>query len=211
MMCFDEEGKRKRISRRRAMRADKHFETLERYTDLCGLEVPEDSILLLECMSNLVANEMFDESGAKEGTVEAVVEGLHHLRKKARHLVVVTNEIFSDGLEYDPETKKYQAYLGAVNCRMAEEADGFYEVVYGLPLVRKGRVYGYESDSQLFYRIFHVFQDPHAPYGLDEGEHALCHVLFSGYRRGHRGACFIFGSILPGTAPEAFSGPLWRF
>ena len=136
-MCFDEEGK-KRISRHRAMRADKHFETLERYTDLCGLEVPEDSILLLECMSNLVANEMFDESGAKEGTVEAVVEGLHHLRKKARHLVVVTNEIFSDGLEYDPETKKYQAYLGAVNCRMAEEADGFYEVVYGLPLVRKG-------------------------------------------------------------------------
>ena len=128
MMCFDEEGK-KRISRHRAMRADKHFETLERYTDLCGLEVPEDSILLLECMSNLVA---------KEGTVKAVVEGLHHLRKKARHLVVVTNEIFSDGLEYDPETKKYQAYLGAVNCRMAEEADGFYEVVYGLPLVRKG-------------------------------------------------------------------------
>ena len=49
------------------MRADKQFETLERYTDLCGLEVPEDSILLLECMSNLAANEMFDESGAKEG------------------------------------------------------------------------------------------------------------------------------------------------
>ncbi len=48
------------------MRADKHFETLERYTDLAGLEVPEDSILLLECMSNLTANEMFDESGAGE-------------------------------------------------------------------------------------------------------------------------------------------------
>ena len=85
MMCFDEEGK-KRISRHRAMRADKHFETLERYTDLCGLEVPEDSILLLECMSNLVANEMFDESGAKEGTVEAVVEGLHHLHLSLIHI-----------------------------------------------------------------------------------------------------------------------------
>ena len=137
MEVWDEESRR-RVERHRAMRADKHFETLERYTDLCGLEVPEDSILLLECMSNLVANEMFDESGAKEGTVEPLVEALHHLRKKARLLVVVTNEIFSDGLEYDPETKKYQAYLGAVNCRMAEEADGFYEVVYGLPLVRKG-------------------------------------------------------------------------
>ena len=137
MMCFDEEGK-KRISRHRAMRADKHFETLERYTDLAGLEVPEDSILLLECMSNLTANEMFDESGAGERTVEAVMEGICHLREKARHLVVVTNEIFSDGVEYDPETRKYQSYLGEVNCRMAEAAYGFYEVVYGIPLVRKG-------------------------------------------------------------------------
>ena len=120
------------------MRADKHFETLERYTDLAGLEVPENSILLLECMSNLTANEMFDESGAGERTVEAVMEGICHLREKARHLVVVTNEIFSDGVEYDPETRKYQSYLGEVNCRMAEAADGFYEVVYGIPLVRKG-------------------------------------------------------------------------
>ena len=117
MMCFDEEGK-KRISRHRAMRADKHFETLERYTDLAGREVPANSILLLECMSNLTANEMFDESGAGERTVEAVMEGICHLREKARHLVVVTNEIFSDGVEYDPETRKYQSYLGEVNCLM---------------------------------------------------------------------------------------------
>ena len=28
---------------------------------------------------------------------------------------------FQMDLEYDPETKKYQAYLGAVNCRMARK------------------------------------------------------------------------------------------
>lgn len=137
MMCFDEEGKA-RIARHRRMRSDKHFETLERYTDLAHLEIPEDSILLLECMSNLTANEMFDESGAGEGTVEAVLEGVSHLLEKARHLVVVTNEIFSDGIDYDPETKRYQRYLGEINSRMARMADGFYEVVYGIPLSRKG-------------------------------------------------------------------------
>ena len=47
-------------------------------------------------------------------------------------------KFFQTELEYDPETRKYQSYLGEVNCRMAEAADGFYEVVYGIPLVRKG-------------------------------------------------------------------------
>lgn len=137
MMCFDEEGRR-RIARHRLMRADKHFETLERYTDLSHLDVPKDSILLLECMSNLAANELFDKNGAGDKTVTAVIDGIHHILKEARHLVVVTNEIFSDGIQYDPETRKYQQYLGEINSRMASEADIFYEVVYGIPLCRKG-------------------------------------------------------------------------
>lgn len=137
MMCFDQEGK-ERIARHRRMRQDKHFETLERYTDLAHLQVPKDSVLLLECMSNLTANEMYDPSGAGENTVYAVVEGIHHLLLTARHLVVVTNEIFSDGGDYDSETVKYQRYLGEINTRLAQMADGFYEVVYGIPICRKG-------------------------------------------------------------------------
>ena len=71
---------------------------LERYTDLAGLEVPEDSILLLECMSNLTANEMFDESGAGERTVEAVWKESATSGKKLAIWWIVTNEIFSDGV-----------------------------------------------------------------------------------------------------------------
>lgn len=137
MMCFDEEGKQ-RIARHRKMRQDKQFETLERYTDLAHLDVPKDSIVLLECMSNLTANEIYDPSGAGENTVEAVMAGIRHLLKDVRHLVVVTNEIFSDGVVYDEETIRYQRYLGEINSRMAEMADEVYEVVYGIPLCRKG-------------------------------------------------------------------------
>lgn len=137
MMCFDEEGKQ-RIARHRKMREDKHFETLERYTDLAHLDVPKDSIVLLECMSNLTANEMFDPSGAGEGTVEAVMNGIRHLLTEVQHLVVVTNEIFSDGIVYDDETICYQRYLGEINRQMAEIADEVYEVVYGIPLCLKG-------------------------------------------------------------------------
>ena len=45
------------------MRAGKGFETIERYTELDELLIPKDCVVLLECMSNLVANEMFREDG----------------------------------------------------------------------------------------------------------------------------------------------------
>ncbi len=62
MQAFDEESHR-RIRRHRHMRAGKGFETIERYTELDELLIPKDCVVLLECMSNLVANEMFQEGG----------------------------------------------------------------------------------------------------------------------------------------------------
>lgn len=136
MMSFDEESK-KRIARHRRMRADKHFETLECYTGLKNVNVPADSIVLLECMSNLTANEMFSPEGAGQHTVEEILLGIRHLKEQARHLVVVTNEIFSDGYPYDSETERYQKYLGRINQEMGTMADRVAEVVYGIPLLHK--------------------------------------------------------------------------
>ena len=64
------------------MRKDKGFETVECYTDLASVQIPKDSVVLLECMSNLVANEMFQENGAKEKTVEAVLPGVKRFLQK---------------------------------------------------------------------------------------------------------------------------------
>lgn len=136
MMSFDEESQR-RIARHRRMRADKHFETIECYTGLKHLTLPENSIVLLECMSNLAANEMFSPGGAGEYTADEVLRGICHLREQAKHLVVVTNEIFSDGYRYDPETERYRKYLGEINQAMGQMADRVVEVVYGIPLLHE--------------------------------------------------------------------------
>ena len=50
----------------------------------------------------------------------------------------MTNEIFSDGICYDPETDRYQQYLGKINQEMTNMADGAVEVVYGIPVWLKG-------------------------------------------------------------------------
>ena len=106
MYPFDEESHR-RIARHRAMRAEKKFTTIERYTDLEHLTIPQGADVLLECMSNLTANEIYQEGGAGDNTVKAILNGIHHLLEQAGNLVVVTNEVFSDGITYDPETETY--------------------------------------------------------------------------------------------------------
>lgn len=140
MYPFDEEAFRK-IERHRQLRKDKNFETVECFTNLKEVILTQpDTTVLLECMSNLTANEMYQENGAGDKTVETVCEGLEHLCGQASDVVVVSNEIFSDGIKYDPETFRYQEYLGKINQYIAKKADLVVEVVYGIPLVQKGEM-----------------------------------------------------------------------
>lgn len=89
--------------------------------------------VLLECMSNLVANEMYMEEGAKEDTVEAIVQGVKRLKESCTNLVIVTNEVFSESVPDTAEMRLYKKNLGRINSRLAEMADQVTEVIYGIP------------------------------------------------------------------------------
>ena len=136
MRPFGDEGRR-RVERHRKLRAGKGFETVERYTDLKGLELEDRTAVLLECMSNLAANEMFEPGGAGERTVEEILDGVDALARQCRHLVIVTNDIFSDGITYDEMTSLYQERLGRINQEIVKMADQAFEVVCGIPIVLK--------------------------------------------------------------------------
>lgn len=120
------------------MRAGKGFETIERYTELNELLIPKDCVVLLECMSNLVANEMFREDGFHPEVAEKITEGVKNLLSQAKHVVIVTNEIFSDGILYEEESEQYKKELGQINQKLAEMAEEVVEVVYGIPVWHKG-------------------------------------------------------------------------
>lgn len=159
MRIWDDEG-RKRVERHRRMRAAKGFETLERYTGLETLElretfeelnpagldaeqetdslkywesrrVAQKQVLLLECMSNLVLNEFYDQ---ENGAEERILQGIKHLQKQCGDLIIVTNEIFSDGVTYESESERYIELLGRINRELGQMADSVTEVVYGIPL-----------------------------------------------------------------------------
>ena len=136
MHPFDEES-HKRIERHRKMRAGKGFETVECYTGLKDVKLPSGCVVLLECMSNLVANEMFEEQGAHEQTVKDIISGIDELVRQAAHVVIVTNEIFSDAVVFDKEMASYLEYLVKINQAVALRADEVVEVVYGIPVYQK--------------------------------------------------------------------------
>lgn len=138
MEPYGEEGAR-RIRRHHKLRAGKGFQTIERYVDMEGLTIPKGCALLLECMSNLVANEMFRPDGAGDSLVEAVMAGVRHLAAQADYLCIVTNDIFSESVPYEGETRRYQEYLGKVNQELGKMADEVIEVVYGIPIWQKKR------------------------------------------------------------------------
>ncbi len=137
MMPFDSEDVA-RIDRHRAMRADKGFITMERYTNLAGLVLPKRGTALLECLGNLSANEVFSDDGAGEDALGAVLRGIDALSAQCTDLVVVSNDVFCDGADYDAETRRYIDILANVNHALAARFDNVVELVCGIPIMIKG-------------------------------------------------------------------------
>ena len=135
MQVYDAEGEA-RVARHRAMRAEKGFETLECPEDLLHAPIPAGCTALLECLSNLTANECFGPVGF-EGVTERILAGIDRLCRLAGEVVIVTNEVFSDGIDYGETTEAYLSVLAALNRAAAARADRVVEVVCDIPVVSK--------------------------------------------------------------------------
>lgn len=127
------------IERHRKMRSGKGFETIEKYTDLGEINFPETGAILLECMGNLCANEMFADDNIIN-PVEKIVRDIEYLESISEMLVIVTNEVGADGILYEPETMEYISHMGEINRRVAGLAENVIECVYGIPVVLKGEL-----------------------------------------------------------------------
>ena len=134
MEPFGVEG-RARVERHRRLRAGKGFETVERYTGLAGLLLPDGANILMECLGNLLANELYSPRG---GGADAVLVGIDYLLSQSAHLTVVTNEVCSGGTDYAGDTLTYMQELTHINRTLAARADFVVEVVCSLPNVLKG-------------------------------------------------------------------------
>ena len=175
MQVCDEESRR-RVQKHRKQRESKRFYTIEQPVHVSGaltqMDVGKKSAML-ECVSNLVANEMFakdiyaedmyaddphvedmhtDDSDVKEtglkkskdcsaeAVADKIVDDIMKLHQPLQQLVIVSNNVFEDGVSYDEMTMEYIKTMGIVNQKLAAVADVVTEVVVGIPAMVKERV-----------------------------------------------------------------------
>ena len=65
---------------------------------------------------------------------EKIVSDIGHVARRTSLMVIVTNEVGEDGIQYEPETMEYIRLMGLVNQKLARMADRVVEVVYGIPV-----------------------------------------------------------------------------
>jgi adenosylcobinamide kinase/adenosylcobinamide-phosphate guanylyltransferase len=134
MMPYGDEA-HARIEKHRRMRAQKGFITLEQYTDIGQVQLEHGCTALVECLGNLAANTLFSPEG---GNVIEMLSGIAGLENTCKTLIVVTNDIFCDGVDYGESTIHYMQALSQLNNALATRFERIVEVVCGIPVYLKG-------------------------------------------------------------------------
>ena len=133
MDAYDDESKM-RVLRHQTQRKGLGFHTIEQPLSLDAVEIPSASAAIVECVPTLLSNEMF----LAGGRVDSIPLGIKQLCGTCAELVVVTNDVFSDGQVYDAATEAYKRLLARINREIAGMADCVIEVVYSIPVAVKG-------------------------------------------------------------------------
>lgn len=138
---YDEEMS-ERIQKHQQARAGKGFLTVERPRDI-GKEYfnyDRQDTVLLDCLGTLLMNEYFD--CALQTDCRAIRDKLLldilSLKAGVRNLVIISNEVFSDGIHYDKPVEEYIRILGMMHVALAEHCDVAVECAYASYQVHKG-------------------------------------------------------------------------
>lgn len=121
MIPYGEEGQN-RVAKHRRMREGKGFITVEMPFDAGSMILPEDSCVLLECVSNLAANEMFGRHIPADKCEEKIVSDIGKLAVSVSDIVIVTNH-FEITEEFDGETILYSLMMDRINHKLSILAD----------------------------------------------------------------------------------------
>ncbi|SEN18180.1 bifunctional adenosylcobinamide kinase/adenosylcobinamide-phosphate guanylyltransferase [Halomonas caseinilytica] len=128
-----------RIARHRHRRGD-DWVTLEPPLALAEAlsTIPQGSAVLLDCLTLWASRVMFEaELAASEGRA-MLAHGLVEARRRELALVVVSNDLNEDLPPRDAQVWHYLAFLQALHCDLAAEADRVIEVVAGRGIDWKG-------------------------------------------------------------------------
>ena len=130
----------KRVEKHRSQREGKGFFTIEEPRHIKDLNIDEDDNILLEDLTNLLSNNLFNEAGLKNNfkeITEKIFSDIITLKSRCNSVFIVGNDIFSTERNQSKELDIFIDCLYSLHTKIIEVADRVIEVVYGLPYYRK--------------------------------------------------------------------------
>ena len=142
---YDEEM-RARINKHQKDRQSEGFITIEKSEDIGEIisQLRKTDTVMMDCLGTLVANEMFKDYTKKNNEsdipvfIEKIFSDIINVSKSVSNMIVISNEIFSDGKIYDDATEKYIQVIGGLHIKIAAASDQAIECIYGHNIVHKG-------------------------------------------------------------------------
>ncbi len=155
-----DEEMRERIALHRTERADR-FVTVEAPCALAEVarQIGTFDVVVLDCLTLYVSNclmdagdvEQLDRGGARsveENILSDLRTGIRELRRRAKHLVVVTNEVGMGVVPVSRLGRLFRDVAGRVNQWVASEADEVWWCALGVPLrIKPTLLLGRESTA----------------------------------------------------------------
>ena len=132
MKPFDKEDEL-RIKNHIKRRENLNFITIEKQKDLLNIvnEIKEDDTILLDSLTSLLTNEMFDGSIIHKEPSAKIFTELQILMDKAENTVLVSDYVFNDSISYDEVTENYKKQLALLNKHLSRVCENVIECSYG--------------------------------------------------------------------------------
>ena len=130
----------KRVEKHLLQREGKGFFTIEEPRHIKDLNIYEDDNILLEDLTNLLSNNLFNEAGLKNNfkeITEEIFSDIITLKSRCNSVFIVGNDIFSTERNQSKELDIFIDCLYSLHTKIIEVADRVIEVVYGLPYDKK--------------------------------------------------------------------------
>jgi adenosylcobinamide kinase / adenosylcobinamide-phosphate guanylyltransferase len=114
------------------------WQTIECPYDLGKVDIPNDSVVLLDCVTTLLSNEMYaNDRESDENLVDDIIKDIQSIHAQSKLLVVVSNELQS-GVPIENEfVFHYQYKLGRLHQALVKYSSEAVLMEAGLPIHQK--------------------------------------------------------------------------
>lgn len=132
MKPYDKEDE-ERIKKHIQNRIGLNFVTIEKQSNLHEIivDVKSDETVLIDSITSLLTNEMFIEKNIIKNPSMNILMGLKQIMNKVKNIVIVSDYIFNDAIEYDEITESFKKELATINIELASLCDNVIECSFG--------------------------------------------------------------------------------